>query len=230
MKKIILLLICGLFIQLGYSQSISTDRPDQSDSPVILEKNKFQMETGILNDKEKTSFGTLLRYGLFDYAEIGIWSSYDFIKNKNGMTPFTVRSKVHISEEHGIFPQLALVTYLAFPNEVVFGINSLTPSILLAGSNTLSNNVSLSYNFGSIWEDSPYAEGKYTICLGWSLQNDLSIFGETFGEFNKTEFSFATDVGLLYLINNNFQIDISGGFGIINSFEYFISCGFSYKL
>lgn len=70
----------------------------------------------------------------------------------------------------------------------------------------------------------------YSTALGFSISKKLGGYIEPFGAFHEGGFyeSFF-DTGLTYLIRDNFQLDVSYGFGLNNDMHYF-STGFSWNI
>ena len=51
MNKIFFILTTALFSQILFSQDLITDRPDQTESAVVVGEKKIQIESGILNQE-----------------------------------------------------------------------------------------------------------------------------------------------------------------------------------
>jgi hypothetical protein len=109
-----------------------TDRPDQTESSVVVPRKSLQIETGIslTNDEAEGAesrtislASTLLRYGLFENAELRVGVNYDLLRvsqaigdtSLQGFTPVDIGTKVYISEEDGFLPELALIASLTMP-------------------------------------------------------------------------------------------------------------------
>ena len=58
-----------------YSQ-INTDRPDQTESSLVLNEGHLQIETGISIEKKKSNINSLFRLGIIDGVELRINSNY----------------------------------------------------------------------------------------------------------------------------------------------------------
>jgi hypothetical protein len=98
---------------------------------------------------------------------------------------------------------------------------------------TLSEKMSLSYNLGAEWDGfSAEPTFLYTLTTGYSITEKLGSYIELFGfapQNNKANHSF--DGGITYLINNNFMLDLSSGFGITkNAPDYYVAVGFSFRI
>jgi hypothetical protein len=98
---------------------------------------------------------------------------------------------------------------------------------------TLSNKFSLSYNLGAEWDGfSAEPTFIYTLTTGYSITKKLGSYIELFGfspQNQKTSHNF--DGGLTYLINDNFMLDLSSGFGITkNAIKNYFAIGFSFRI
>lgn len=231
---------------------MSSDRPDAAESPSVLSYKAFQIETGFgifgSEDDDIKVKGiqyntTLLRYGLFENAELRFEMNYDAFDQEianmdssySGFSPFTVGTKVGVYEGNGIIPELGLLVSFGLPNtgHKDFYLAFLAPEIILAASNEISERVELEYNIGMEWDGfSARASGIYAAALGLELSDKIGLFGELYGEFAEevdTELSF--DAGLVYLLQPNIQLDISGGSGLNEAAKgYFAAVGITWRL
>lgn len=252
-KNLLIILITfnvvQLFSQENYSELV-TDRPDQTESSIVVPKGSFQIEMGfgftnnkVGNNESKTiSVGsTLLRYGLLENAELRFGTNYDILRvaqsindtSLQGFTPINLGTKIYITEESGLIPELAVIVSLTMPySSKEFRTKYLAPTMLLAASHTLSDKWAFGYNLGAFWDgENPDAIGKYSAALGWAPNDKLGMFAEFFGTFNKSFGAHAFDAGLTYKLKPNFQLDASTGIALNNNADdYFISLGFSWRL
>ena len=122
-----------------------TDRPTQSESPIVVPAGFFQIETGFIqefvsSDITNTFYNTtLLRYGILKGLEIRL--GMDYLKNvvrtyddtqfiKRGFTPVFISSKLHIAREQGIWPEVAFCAGIGVPKTGagVFMTSNIAPS------------------------------------------------------------------------------------------------------
>ena len=241
-KSFLLILITNSSI---FSQSLITDRPDQTESALTVSKNSLQIESGIIyeNLKEDGVYtnnysiaGTLLRYGLTDILELRLGAAYLISKSRItnlGFENVLTGIKLNLStEDEGVF-DFGLFAHVYLPiGRSYFTSPSLEPEFIAAISKSLSDNISLSGNLGSIYNSSiRKAVFFYTTALGISLSNELGMFieiyGEMISEINTTNY---IDAGFTFLISNNLQIDISAGKEISESASaWFLSTGVSIR-
>ena len=230
-----------------------TDRPDQTESSVTIPRGWLQIETGALMEHDSPTednnitnlvYNTsLLRYGLFDNTEIRFGAEYMQQKvevgsteiTESGLAPVVVGFKTRFTEEKGLMPELAFLGHLTLPKIGAdeFQTDYLIPDFRIAGTKTLNDQFSAAFNIGGEWNGvAPNTNIFYSFVIGAGIHNKIAGFIEVYG-YVIEEFSpdHRFDTGLTYLINDDFQLDISGGVGINDKApDYFISGGLSYRL
>lgn len=245
----------GQFISAQESiPDLITDRPDQTESSITVPYRSLQIEIGGLFENDNNSSreskileypGLLLRYGLLSNFELRFGATYGESQLKDqmnsgeeftrGLNPLSVGFKVLISEENGIWPELAFIGELGLPNSghPDFELEHLTPGFLLAGSHTLADYLGLGWNLGAEWETyQPKPNGIYSLVLGISVSNRLGAFIESYGRFTKEEDpDHRMDAGFTYRLMDNIQLDASGGLGLSQAApDYFVSFGASFRM
>ena len=102
----------------------------------------------------------------------------------------------------------------------------------------LSENLLLNSNFSLEHNDEiDYTFGRYVFSFGYTLSDRLSIVAEAYGNADDKAIELFFDGGFGYLLSNNLQLDIYGGYGQntieksdITTTSYFVSVGFSYRI
>ncbi|MCD4664792.1 MAG: transporter [Bacteroidales bacterium] len=262
MKKIILLILfcliifnSGLIAQIDTIPQLVTDRPTQSVSPVLVPKGAFQIETGIIyysevNEHYKRDefniLGTLFRYGIYKNFEVRLFGSFSDIKyvdkdlntgdsTLSGLGPVTAGFKIHIVEEKGIRPELALVADITLRHIGKEGLHPTFsyPVAKIVASNTLSKKFALGYNMGFAYGgESPDGFFVYSVVLGYSVTQKLAFFFEPYGNFDNSQIpNHFINGGLTYLVKKNLQLDLSGGIGLDSRTDKsFLSMGLSWRI
>lgn len=253
MKNVILSLIISFAAIQAYSQNtIITDRPDQTESAAVIAPGGVQVETGFvfeststdLMDIENMTYNTtLFRIGVLDRLEFRLGFSVDKMTTTNklmdvedevsGFSPLHTGMKVKLAEENGLRPEIALLAGLDWPATAAEEMKPtyVAPSLRLAFAHTLSDRFSLGYNLGAEWDgDDPYGGYFYSVALGVGITDHLGMFVESYGNFMENNDNLhQVDAGFTYLVQDNFQLDISGGLGLSETApDYFASFGFSY--
>jgi len=234
--------------------SMVTDRPTQCVSPILVPRGLFQIESGFIytsqnNESFKSNdlniLGTLLRYGIYNNFEIRLFGSFSNLSYRDkelntdstlsGLGPLSLGFKIHIVEEKGIRPELAIVADITLRHIGKDGFHPTYsyPTARLIASNTLSNKFALGYNMGFAY-DGESADGFfiYSIVLGYNISSKVAAFIEPYGNFDHSAIpNHYLNGGFTYLIRRNLQLDLSGGIGLTEEVnESFISFGFSWRI
>lgn len=239
----------------GFSQEeipgLITDRPDQTESAAVVPLHFLQIESGFFVEKTsgnqfvQKSFAynsTLLRYGLVKNLELRL--GLELLGDKNtvsgtqtnysGLSPLYTGAKLKISEEKELKPDIAILggLFLPFTANSNFKTENIQSILRLAFAHTLSDYLSLGYNFGSVWNgSSAIPDWIYSVSLGISLSERLGMFLESFGTFYRhIKAEHLLDTGFTFLVLPNLQFDVSGGMGIYNGVDHFFSCGLSWRI
>jgi len=231
-----------------YSQTIEpiqTDRPDQTETPAIVPKGMFQVETGFTfqkNDAISKSFilpSTLWKYGVNENFELRLITEFlsEEINNEkfNGLSPIYLGFKVKLAEEKGIIPKTSFIAHIGLPNAAStrYKTDYFAPEFRFTMQHTLSEKFSLSYNLGAEWDGfSAEPTFLYTLTTGYAITPKIGSYIELFGfapQNNKANHNL--DGGITYLINNNFMVDLSSSIGITdNAPDHYIAFGFSFRI
>jgi hypothetical protein len=243
--KILLFFILLSCTQIILSQKIETDRPDQTEASSLVFKKSLQVETGAFFESfgaiDATTYNTtLIRYGLLDNLELRLGIDNSEIKlNSNtiasGFSPLLVGVKIKVTEEKGILPEIAFIGHINFHSFASsdFKTKRTGTDFRFSLSHTLSEKSSLGYNIGMAWDgDVTTAIYVYTIAYGYSFTDKIGGYVEIYGDaYEDDSFNHLWDMGLTYLINENVQLDISGGTGITqNVQDLFLSAGISIRI
>tara|TARA_B100000575_G_scaffold294673_1_gene313031 strand:- start:1887 stop:2594 length:708 start_codon:yes stop_codon:yes gene_type:complete len=228
-----LILIINLLSIGNINSQISTDRPDQTESPSALEINQIQIETGIAIEDYQSNINTLFRFGIINGIEIRLNSNYiinDKISNlkKSSFTDFEVGAKFNILNKERI-TKMGLLTTLSIPTAPeIFSNNDygLLASLLI--SHDLQNESQIGYNVGYNRFNNLKGELIYSLVYSKALDS-FTVFFEVFGNDSEVDTALNFDSGLSYLFDKNKQLDLSIGKGINNSL-FFVSFGYSVNI
>ena len=232
----------------GYSQQDSipeliTDRPDATESSILIPKSYFQLELGSQfldgSDQEELTYGTgLLRIGVLDNLEFRLGLDYSRSKFKNtfleeelnSFSPLLLGFKIGIAKEKGILPEIALLSHLYLPYTSE-NYNATGIDLRMAFSHTLSERSGISYNLGAGWDGmSDGLQYIYTVSYGYSINNNLGWYGEIYGDLPENlAATHYLDSGFTYKLASNFQLDAYIGTAINNNPKLILGAGFSYR-
>lgn len=240
---------------LAQIQDLVTDRPDQTESSLIVPVNSLQIETGFSYEKDKFKedgfdienenlilASTLFRYGINDMFEFRFSGNYVITKTKvggvetelQGLENFTLGTKISLWKDRDVVTHLAVIVQATLP----FGNRELRPdkfepAVKLTASQDFVNNFSVGINLG-FENDSGINKNAYTYTavLGYEVNDKIGTYLEFYG-FGIDEFLpvHHIDGGVTYLHKQNIQIDLSVGSRIFSEEKYwFGSLGFSIRL
>ena len=234
MKKRFLIFLFLLFnYSLVFSQ-ITTDRPDQTESAVVLSTGQIQVESGISIENSQSNINTLFRIGIIKGIEIRINSNYlindelSFMK-KSSFSDFEVGAKFRVFDKTSNNTKVAFLTHLSIPTAIeVFSNNVYGILSRLNVSHDLNNESQIGYNLGYNKFKKMDGQFIYTIVYERSLDS-FGIFFEIFGDDSKNSFNINFDSGITYLLDNKKQLDLSIGKGINNDM-FFVSGGISINI
>lgn len=244
-KITILFLFLSSLIYSQETKPIEADRPDQTETPSIVPKGMFQVETGFTfqkNDAFSKSLSlpsTLWKYGVNENFELRLIAEFlsEEINNEKfkGFTPICVGFKVKLTDEKGIIPKTSFIGHISLPNAASkeFKTEFFAPEFRFVMQHTLSKKMSFSYNIGAEWDGfSSEPTFIYTAATGYSLTENLGSYIELFGFIPQNQKSYHSfDGGITYLINHNFMLDLSSGIGISkNAPKNYIALGFSFRI
>lgn len=240
----------------GKAQEMDTDRPGETLSPSTVEAGRLMMEAGFVYEGDKmedtrlhniTPLSVLLRYGLINRLElragmaffhknyVNKGSSYhEFSYIEKGLYPVFFGLKLHILDNDGIIPSLAVVGSLALPGLATkrYAPDHIAPDIRIAASHHLLPKVTTGYSIGYTWDgknDLPAFD--YSAILWVAHSMNLGSFYEIYGfippEAVAADVRF--DAGLTWLIVPTLQADLSGGIGITTyAPDFYAGVGFSW--
>ena len=241
-------------------RALVTDRPDQTESSVVVPRGFWQLEVGWVFTRDDEQHirtevhelpSSLLRIGLSQNVELRIgWTGWmdaetrssDFEAASDGFGDAEVGVKIHLAAERGRRPETALLLSTSVPiGKEVFTSDRFDPALRLAFAHTLAERVALGYNFGVSFDSQLGGDGDrdtlssafYTVALGFELSERWGAFVEGFGEFPASasgDATHAVDVGLTYLLRDNLQLDLAGGYGLSDAADdRFIGLGLSMR-
>ena len=224
---------------------IQADRPDQTETPAIVPKGMFQVESGFGYQKEDAHNATwtlptaLWKYGVNENFELRLITEIEIenkeTENNYGLKPILIGCKIKMCEEEGIIPKTSFIGHMSIPNAASskYKNDFYAPEFRFTMQHTLSDKFSLGYNLGSEWDGFTAAPTFiYTLTTGYAISEKLGSYVELFGFGpQKDKANHNIDGGITYLINHNFMLDLSSGVGLTaNAPDYYIAFGFSYRM
>jgi hypothetical protein len=225
-------------------EPIVTDRPDFTESAIVVPRGRFQVESGL-----SYTFGhsgrnfdfpeLLLRWGTAPKFEwrLGL-PSYNFARadgaNASGYDDLYVGAKIQLGPtKQGLDISLIPAAFLPVGSRD-FSSKTVDPEVKLCLSKELSARWSVSGMLYGAWTSS---EGRRiftlqtTVSFGQALTNRLHSFYEYAGTFpDRGDSEQFLHSGLAYLLTNNSQLDIHFGFGLSPAAPHsLIAAGYSFR-
>lgn len=228
------LLLTFIFFSICFSSlysQLTSERPDQTESSLVLSKGHLQIETGISIEDSESNINTLFRFGIIDGIEMRLNSNYlinDDISNlkKSSFSDFEIGAKFKILDEDNNRIKIGFLTHLSVPTAPeIFSYNEYGLLSRLLVSHDIKNDSQIGYNIGYNKYNNYDGQFIYTLVYGKSL-GSFGVFFEIFGEESSNNSNLNFDSGITYLVDNDKQLDLSIGRGL-NSDMFYISAGFS---
>ena len=230
MKRIIFIVLMmfsfvGIFAQ---EVEFTADRPGASTGPSTVAKGVIQLEQGVQYDGDggKGAFtfsNTMFRYGLFNGVELRLCGD-GFIYNngskwKPAFSGVSIGTKIRCYEGDGAVPAVSVLADFSIPYTGTEGfvVENFTPSLYLLFENNLNDKFSLGYNVGAEWNGvSPSPVAFLALCLGYSINDDLGCFVESYNYFGKAGNQFCADFGFNYMVARKVQLDVAANLDLCN--------------
>jgi hypothetical protein len=235
---------------------IVTDRPTDSASPLLLPKGTFQIETGYKFSRfgnnpghaDSHEFPDLLaRFAINHRFEARLFSSGWTLKQgssgkQDGFSDITLGTKIALADAQGHRPQMGLLVDVSMP----VGHSDITndyviPRVLFLGGSNLTDRLALTYNLGprlvttkSDGDKQTDVDLNYAVALSGATGTSVSLFGEIYGAFASGDGrpnGHTFQAGATLLLNPTLQLDIRGGFGLVDSVpDWLFGVGIAFRL
>jgi len=234
---------------------IITDRPDLTDSPIVMPLNFFQIESGVVYEKQRFKDGnsnieienftlgsTLFRYGLMEILEFRFGGEYLIGKttvdgvptNTQGLQNIFIGAKLQLRKDRDLLSNAGLIFELGLPlGSEVLRHEKIEPGIVIALEQDFTDQLSLGINIRAS-NDSNLSKNIYgfSASLNYGIMDEIGVFTEYFSNL-VSDFSpqHNLDVGFTYVLKKNLQVDASVGTIFLNDdTDWFCGLGISVKL
>lgn len=242
---LILLVIFSTTLRMS-GQKLNTDRPDQTEAPVVIPLKSFQTEIGLLAGRTGNNNFTenqlliptlLFRYGLGRIIELRLVEQVEMLKSESptydnfGLSDLELGAKIQILRKENVNTQIAFLSHLILPT----GSDGISDGKIgtdntIAVSHHLNKFLDISYNIGYDYSGNGNGDMIYSVSLGAGVTEKAGFYAETYGELAGLKDPFTNfDTGGTYLLKDNLQLDLSFGTGLNYSMHYF-SLGCSWNI
>lgn len=231
MKILLILLSIPLISNFGFSQTIVTDRPDQTESSLTVPKNGFQIESGTYLEVTPLKNTILLptslfRIGISKRIELRVFSQIERQKTDSsdyiGISDLELGTKIQLFKSENSPTEIAFLSHFAMPlgsqNLTSYSYGIINKLIL---SHQLTTNIKLGYNLGWLYYNNAPNSGVFTLSFAVGLSDKMGVYVEPYTTFESVNnYKMNVDAGFTYLIKNNLQFDYSIGLGLNNRMNY----------
>lgn len=243
-------LVAWLWPVVGWAQEeLITDRPDQTESAVVVAPGSVQLETGWVWERDegttRHSFpGTLLRLGWISKVELRLgWDGGQWLRDSRGhWTAGTgdgeLGAKLSLWGGPESASQGAVLVGIGLPwGSSAFSSGSVDPSFRLSVAHELNDRMGLGWNLGWAWLGDGGTGNRdsrmfYTVSWGVELASRWGAFLEIFGDASTEGGGHTTslDGGVTWLAGERWQLDSSAGVGLTSgAADWFVGVGSSFR-
>ncbi|MEM6297663.1 MAG: transporter [Bacteroidota bacterium] len=210
-----------------YGETIRTLRPGRTFGAFALGKNVLQLQTGMTlnwiddgtNKIYRHSETTIVRYGLFERLELsGVvqWRTRNrYVEGtevrENGISNTQIGARINLFEGKGAIPVLGLQGRVLLNAQAEpFQRERLGSRFVLATGNKLTNWLGLRTNWGITWSgNGGDPRPTYSAIFVAKSGKKTGLTTEFYGFLDTPDLN--TGLGFFYLINKDFQLDVSTG-------------------
>ena len=242
-KLIVLFLILLIISTLG-AQEMITDRPDYTESAVVVPAKMIQVESGVgytdFNSAEELSFpNTLTRIGLGHNLEIRLgfpgWSNIKVNdKSKAYLNDLLFEAKYQVTKDNAVIPMAVMFVSTLPTGDDEVSVENAEFGLKFAVAYNLNNRLGLGVNFGAISTevaDERELLSVASLSLGIGINDRFGAFIETFAEMpQNASWQPAADGGFTFLLSPEAQLDAYVGAGL-NDYapDLFAGVGFTFR-
>ena len=226
------------FVILIYFIFINSVLAQTVEPSMAVEKRMLQLELESLYLIEKEAPekinswsipSVLMRYGLTTSIELqinvpilreAIYQEDRMVSSRTFLDKVQLGLSANLWKEKGVLPETAIMIRALIP---VYNNsnNNVGRLVALNMSNSLTDAVSLNYNFGWV-SDEGEDSGYYIVNLAWDISSRVHTFIELFGStYRGFEMTHNINTGIGFNMGNSFCIDLSVANGLNQDMFYF---------
>ncbi|OLY93971.1 hypothetical protein BUE76_20360 [Cnuella takakiae] len=225
--------------------TISAERPSESQSPNLVSKGYLQFEAGIRKEGSGHDYilfhpRSTVRYGLSKKLELRLEldaadeKTYSKQEAAYGLQPIQVGFKTPLLEENAWVPKTTLLVMAGIPTLAAhaYQVPHVFPLVRLLMENKLTDNLELDYNAGTEWDgESTNPRWMFSIEPQLNVGRHWQVFVEAYGRWQQGHGAeHVIDAGLGYYISRNVKLDLIAGKGLSHEApDYFMATGISFR-
>ena len=151
----------------------------------------------------------------------------------NSMSPAFVGIKTNLFKSEKV--SIGLLGHLYLPGLATENAQAsfVAPEFLIPCTIDITDRFGIAFQYGLSWDgETPNPTTSYTLALGYGITDALSFYVEPYGFLtNSGDELHLINGGFTYLVNDNIQVDLTGGFGLNDiAPDNFIGCGASFLI
>lgn len=221
-----------------------------------LELDYNRATIGDLTDGNASTFENVIRYGISENVEINAAVNYqwfsqvfqpsrflDTVYNGNNLSAADIGARVHLTDNKGLLPDMAVQARLGMAQSMN-GDNFQIQNVQITGAFfwQIKERHGVTVNLIPIIavNEDATSQINYTLAYGLSITDKFGFFIENYGALYidlvaSNQFDTYFDAGFSYLVNNDVQLDVLGGYGTnwVDNGQldsYFVSAGVSWRI
>ena len=237
-----LLPLCAM-AQSEEEAGFTADRPGATTGVDVLPKGRVQWETGIGYERSKmdgpaattwTLNTSLLRWGISESAELRLQADYLYSNcegvHTNGLSNVAIGTKVKLYDGWGAVPAVSLLGNVMFPDRCLPSFGGDGGGLLpeewggqmgLLFQNELTSWLSLGYETDLIWSDAAKPTFFWGACLGFQLNDRLSLMAEEYNYQYSDSHENWVELGAAYMLTPRLQLDLATDISLNYPKRYF---------
>jgi hypothetical protein len=214
---------------------IATDRPDIAETSQSVGQGVYQLEQAVQSEMAggvaTLGFPSLHRFGLGDRFELRMETPLvNMSAGRPGFGELAVGGKYHLLDGGGFgeWPSLAVLAHATLTNGGGF-----EPITKLLVDTALPFDLGVGFNVGASLPPGNAAPAvNFAGSISRNLTDPLRIYGELSGDqdFGAGQSTLGVDGGLVYLVNDDFQLDLAAYKGLTaTSVDWYVTSGVSVR-
>jgi hypothetical protein len=228
-----------------------TDRPDFTESTVVIARGFLQVETGFTYEREETGDvrvstvtvpQLLVRLGVSQRLELrlatdGIVSAATGRTRVTGMADLETGVKIHLFDQEHAGVDVAILPLVSWPTgNAAVTSEGVDPTLKVAWARDLPAGFGVSGNYNVASLSDPirrFTQETLSFSFSHNLVAGLDSYIETYGFMpmeRDSRAGWTIDFGASRIVHDNLQFDVEGGRGITDAApNWFVGFGFAIR-